>query len=359
VLTADADLLDDLVRLAAAGGTDVDVAPDPAAARARYPGASLVMIGADQVDACVRARLPRRDRVIIVGAGSVPDEVWEAAGDLGAEHVAMLPVAEPWVVDRFAECPTPRAEARVLAVIGGRGGAGASILAAGLAVTAVNAGRRTLLVDADPLGGGLDLALGWEQVDGLRWPALARTGGHVDPPALLNALPNRGDLVLLSFARAPQPAQEPSAELLPIAAEAMAATLDAARRGRDIVVIDVPRHLDDAAVLALQAADRAFLVVPAELRAVASAACINAMVAVHCEDRAVVVRGPSPGRLRPREVAAALGLPLAGMLRPDPGMCQALERGEAPTATGRGPLADLCKHLITNLTAPTPTADAA
>ena len=43
------------------------------------------------------------------------------------------------------------------------------------------------------------------------------------------------------------------------AGEAMAATLDAARRGRDLVVVDLPRHLDEAAVLALQSADRALL----------------------------------------------------------------------------------------------------
>jgi hypothetical protein len=73
-------------------------------------------------------------------------------------------------------------------------------------------------------------------------------------------------------------------------------------------------------------------------------------VAVHCEDLSVVVRGPAPGRLKAREVARALGLPLAGSLRPEPALCQALERGEAPAASGRGPLADLCRRLIQELT---------
>jgi hypothetical protein len=45
VLTGDPDLLDDLLRLAAAGGSEVDVAPDPAAARPRYSVAPLVVIG--------------------------------------------------------------------------------------------------------------------------------------------------------------------------------------------------------------------------------------------------------------------------------------------------------------------------
>jgi secretion/DNA translocation related CpaE-like protein len=346
VVTADPELLDDLLRLAAAGGTEVDVAPDPAAARLRFAGAPLVLIGADQADACLRARLPRRPRVVIVGHAAAVEVAWEVAELLGAEHVAVLPTAEPWLVDRFAERPEQAEPGRLIAVLGGRGGAGASILAGGLAVTAVGAGLRTLLVDGDSLGGGLDLVLGWEQVDGLRWPALSQAGGRVDPPALLQALPHRGDLVLLSFAR-DAAGTDP---LLVVPGEAMAATLDAARRGRDVIVADLPRQLDDAATLALQAADRAILVVPAELRATAAAARVAAAVSLHCADLSVVVRGPAPGRLKAREISRALGLPLAGSLRPEPLLCQALERGEAPAANGRGPLAELCRRLIQELT---------
>jgi secretion/DNA translocation related CpaE-like protein len=341
VVTADPDLLDDLLRLAAAGGTEVDVAPDPVAARARFATAPLVMIGADQAAACLRAHLPRRPRMVIVGRAPAVEAAWDVAESLGAEHVAALPTAEPWLVDRFAERIEPTEQGRVLAVIGGRGGAGASILAGALAVTAVREGHRTLLVDADPVGGGLDLVLGWEGVDGLRWPALAAADGRVDPPALLKALPHRGDLVLLSFTRD---------EVLPVPGAAMAATLDAARRGRDVIIADLPRRLDDAATLALEAADQAIIIVPAELRATAAASRIAAMVKPHCDNLAVVVRGPAPGKLKAREVARSIGLPLAGSLRPEAAICQALEKGDAPAADGRGPLAELCKRLIRELT---------
>jgi len=341
VVTADPDLLDDLLRLAAAGGTEVDVAPDPVAARARFAAAPLVMIGVDQAAACLRARLPRRPRMVIVGHIPAVEAAWEVAESLGAEHIAALPSAEPWLVDRFAERPDATPPGRILAVIGGRGGAGASILAGALAVTAVRTGHRTLLVDADPVGGGLDLVLGWEGVDGLRWPALAGTAGRVDPPALLTALPHRGDLVLLSFARD---------EVLAVPGEAMAATLDAARRGRDVIIADLPRQLDDAAALALEAADRAILIVPAELRATAAAARVAAVAGLHCPNLAVVVRGPAPGKLKAREVARSIGLPLAGSLRPEAAVCRALEKGDAPAADGRGPLAELCKRLLRQLT---------
>ncbi|GIE57609.1 septum site-determining protein Ssd [Actinoplanes octamycinicus] len=340
LVTADPVLLDDLLRLAAAAGSEVDVAPDPVAARPRFRPAPVVLIGADQAMPCLRAGLPRRPRIVLVARGAPGDEIWSVAEPLGADHVAVLPEAEPWLIEQLAGQPRPPAVSRALAVIGGRGGAGASILAAGLAAMAVEARHRTLLIDADPLGGGLDLVLGWEEIGGLRWSGLAGAGGRVDPPALLGALPHRGDLVLLSFDRD---------ELAGVPAEAMAATLDAARRGRDVIVADLPRQLDDAAVLALQAADRTLLVVPAELRATASAARTLAQIRPHCDQVAVVVRGPAPGRLKPREIAQTLGLPLAGSLRPEPAMCQDLERGTAPTAAGKGPLADLCRRLIAEL----------
>jgi secretion/DNA translocation related CpaE-like protein len=344
VLTGDQELLDDLLRLAAAAGTEVDVAPDPAAARRRYASAPLVLVGLDQAQPCLRARLPRRTGVALIGRAGAGDPPWQLAELVGAAHVAMLPTAEPWVVDRLADCRTEtRADGRVVAVIGGRGGAGATVLAAGLAITAGRRGLGALLVDADPLGGGLDIALGWEDLVGLRWSGLSQADGRVDADALVDALPRRGDVVILSFDRGDLRALRP---------EAMAATLDAGRRARALVVVDLPRQLDEAAVSALQAADRAFLVVPAELRAAAAAGRVARAVAPHCEDLALVVRGPSPGGLKADEVTRALGLPLAGTLRPEPGLAAALERGEAPAQTGRGPLAALCQRLVTELVAP-------
>lgn len=342
VVTGDPDLLDDLLRLAAAGGSEVEVATDPVAARPRYCAAPLVVLGADLLLGCLRARLPPRSRVLIVARGEPPGYTMRAAQLLGVEHIVQLPDAEPWMVDRFAERFDPSTAGRVVAVIGGRGGAGASVLAGGLAVTAVRAGHRTLLVDADPLGGGLDLLLGWENLSGLRWSELAEADGRVDPPSLLSALPHQGDLVLLSFDRE---------DSLAVPDMAMAATLDAARRARDVIVVDLPRQLDDAATLALKSADRALLIVPAELRAVASARRVAQIAQLHCEDVGVVVRGPSPGALRPGDVSSSLGLPLAGSLRPEPSLCGALEKGRAPAADGKGPLAELCRGLIGELVA--------
>jgi secretion/DNA translocation related CpaE-like protein len=215
------------------------------------------------------------------------------------------------------------------------------VLSVALALTGARAALRTLLVDADPLGGGLDLLLGWQDTGGPRWPELSRAERNADRPELVRELPSRGELALLSWER-----RDPVGP----GTDAVAAAMDAGRRGRDLVVVDLPRRLDDAAVLALEVADRALLVVPAELRATAAAARVAATAGPHCADLSVVVRGPRPGRLRARDVAEALGLPLAGVLRPEPGLPAALERGEAPGAGRRGPLAVLCERLIRDLT---------
>ncbi|MET0520651.1 MAG: hypothetical protein ABW156_01565, partial [Jiangellaceae bacterium] len=50
VLTADEALLDELLRLAAAAGVEVDVAPDRVAARPRWQAAPLVVVGDDHAE---------------------------------------------------------------------------------------------------------------------------------------------------------------------------------------------------------------------------------------------------------------------------------------------------------------------
>ena len=341
IVTADAGLLDDLLRLAAAGGCEVDVAPDATAARPSWAVAPFVLVGEDAATGCVRSGLHARPAVVVIMRGGSLDAPWPAAETLRAEHLATLPSAEGWLMDRFADHASGSpGRGRVVAVLGGRGGAGASVFATGLAVTARRQGLDTLLVDADPLGGGVDLVLGWELLEGLRWPELVEARGRVSPPALVGSLPGQGSLAVLSFDRT---------ELPTVPVEAMAAALDAGRRGRDLVVVDLPRRFDEPALVALTAADRAFLVVPAELRACVAARRVGSVAVRQCPALSVVVRGPAPGRLTAQEVAAGIGLPLAGVLRPEPALARALEHGEAPAASGRGPLADLCSRLLTEL----------
>ncbi|MEV6932043.1 septum site-determining protein Ssd [Dactylosporangium sp. NPDC051485] len=342
----DPDLLDDVVYLAAEFALELDVAPGPEAARRRYPGAPLVLIGDGSAPACARARLPERPNVMLLSRSHGRDRLVALAEAVGADHIVRFPDGVRYLAGQLLRVSTDAAavtaaRGRVLAVVGGRGGAGATVLAAGLAMTAGAAGLRSLLVDADPLGGGADLVLGWEDVAGLRWPGLVDgRPAAIDPPVLDRALPSRGPVAVLSCDRN-APAGLPG--------DAMAAALEAGRRGRDLVVADLPRRLDEAAVLALRAADRVLLVVPAELRACVAAARVAATLTPHTDALHVVVRGPAPGKLRARHVARSLGLPVAGTLRAERSLPRRLERGAPPAAGGRGPLAALCRRILGDL----------
>ncbi|GEL18245.1 septum site-determining protein Ssd [Pseudonocardia asaccharolytica] len=355
VMVEDPELLDAVLRLAAAAGCELHRTVDAADARRHWTDAPLVLLDPPAAQRCARGRMPRRDSVVVAVRGEPPPTVWEQAVAVGAEHVVSLPDAEPWLVSAFAEAAEgARGAGPVLAVVGGRGGAGASVLAAAVAIQAAQDGSRALLIDCDPLGGGLDLVLGAEDVQGLRWPDLAVAGGRVPAAALHAALPApatgryRGcELAVLSCDRS---ARGP-------AASAVSAVVEAGRRAGETVVCDLPRYPTDAALAALHAADLTVLVVPAEVRSCAAAGRVAAVLAEQTGAVHVVVRGPAPGGVAAEEVAAALGLPLLTTMRPEPGLARALERG-APPDRPRGPLAGAARAVLAALRAGVGTTSA-
>ena len=345
LVTADVDLLDELLRLAATAGVDVDVAREAGVARRWWVAAACVVVGADAAEECARSRLPRRAGVLLVGTDLDDAGVWQRGVEVGAERVLLLPDGEDALVARLAEALDGGGrEGAVVAVVGGRGGAGATTLASALAVSATRRGRSALLVDGDPLGGGIDLVFGGEADRGLRWRDLEGTSGRVPARALADALPRMAGLSVLSWDRGAAAAVPP---------DAMTAVLGAGRRAHDLVVVDLPRAPDDAARVVLDAATCVLLVVPAEVRAVAAAGRVAAGLGALSRDLRLVVRGPAPGGLAAPALAGVLGLPLAGQLRAEPGIELALERGEPPARRGRGPLAELCDRLVAEL-APSP-----
>jgi secretion/DNA translocation related CpaE-like protein len=343
LLTEDAELLESLLRLVAAAGAEPTVLQSPTAARTTWASAPLVLVGDDLAAAVARSRLPRRSGVVLVGRDLDDAGVWRRAVDLGAEHVVLLPDGEAWLVDRCAEAGEGGTRGTLVAVVGGRGGAGATVTATALAVTGLRLGHRTMLVDGDPLGGGIDLVLGGEASTGLRWPELTGARGRLAPGSLHEALPRVDELTVLSWGRT---------DGLDVPGEAMASLLDAGLRGSDLVIVDLPRQPVDASRVALAAANVTLLVVPAELRATAAAARVLAVVREHADDVRVLVRGPAPAGLSAEDVAEALGVPLAGLVRAEPGLAAALERGDPPGRRTKGPLAGFCAGFLDTVLSP-------
>jgi secretion/DNA translocation related CpaE-like protein len=336
VITDDHALLDDLVRIAAAAGAQLDVAHVPAHARPYWNLAPLIAVGADQAEAVAASSPPARDQVLLVTRDLEDPDTWRKCVAVGAQAVVSLPADERHLVERLADAiePDPRSGA-VICVTGGRGGVGASVLSACLALHASGSGRlRTLLVDADPLGGGIDALLGHEEASGARWGDLVAREGRISCAALQAALPSFGDLAVLAFHRG---------EVAEIPAQAMRSVLEAGQRGFDLVIVDLPRHLDPAAIEALTRANATLVVAAADVRGILSAVQVLCEARKHTSDLRAILR---PGIVDDDMAVAALGIPCAGTLPDQPRLTATLNRGELPKLGPRTVLGGLCASLL-------------
>lgn len=337
LISNDTDLIDDVLRLAAANGIEVHLATDAEAARGRWQLAPLVIVGADSGAAVAAARMLRRRDVVLVTRDPSP-ATWECAVEVGAEHVVSLPDAERWLIDRLADSSEgPTRGGRVVCVVGSGGGAGASTFAATLAVVGASRSLRVLLVDADPTGGGLDVLLGIEDVPGVRWCDLAESRGRIGLDSLSGALPVAQGVGVLSWGRSGP---------LTLPVEAMSAVLDAGGRGYDLVVVDTPRHDGAITDLVLSRADETLLVTTNRVRAVAAAARILGSFEGRCASPSLVLRDVVRGTLD-EAVLVALRAPVIARLPASGAVAARADNGEPPAvrdAYGKACLAAL--HAI-------------
>lgn len=340
VVATDEILLDEILRLAAAVGCDVECVSDLGAARPRWTEAPLILVDEDAVRDGV-VDLPRRRGVLFVCKGAPEPELWRSAFAMGVDDVVTLPDEETGLLTALADVAEgPSAErGQVVAVVGGRGGAGASVVAASVGLGISKAGGSALLVDCDPLGGGVDLVLGAERSSGLRWPDLGVRSGRVSMSELEAALPCRrhgaGRLSVLSCGReGPGPSPQ-----------AVAAVVEAGRRAGRVVVCDLPRRLDEGAGEAARRADLIVLVVPAEIRACVAATRVLAQLGDGQDRVRVLARGPAPDGLNAHDVAGVVGAPLLGWMPRQRGLARAVERGALGPRAG-GPLRNASKAVL-------------
>ena len=346
VVSADEELLDEMLRLLAAAGAEAERATGGGALRRAHREASLVLIGADVLDAPVVRGLPRRPGVVVVAARELTPEEWATAVALGAERVVVLPVEESWLLARATAAVRPDVQRGWLVAVGGScGGAGASTLATALALTAGAGSPGALLVDADPWGGGLDLVLGAERDEGLRWPALSGVRGRLDGEAVMAALPEVAGVSVLATSRS-----EPG----PVPEEALAAVVEAARAGGRSVVVDLarpgPQGPDGGAELVLAEADLVLLLVPARLRAASAARLLVGEPGRPGPWAAALqVTRPVPGGLDRHEIADVVGRPVLAELGPDRSAAGRGERGEPPLVTARSPFGTVTRAVLAAL----------
>ena len=168
--------------------------------------------------------------VVVTPDGGPDARIWRAAGEAGVEQVVALPSAASLLAARVVRRhDRPRGE--VIRVVGTRGGCGASTLAIGVAVTAVDDGT-VALVDGDSAAGGIDTALGLDGDAGLRWSDLAALRGRVPPSSLIPRLPHTHAIHVVSHSRTVVGVRE-----------AWPAVLACLTAGCRTVVADVPRYV--------------------------------------------------------------------------------------------------------------------
>lgn len=347
LVTDDAELLDDLLRLAAAAAVEVTVAHTTAHAARDWTHAPLVIAGTDLLPDLAELRPDPHPNIITVSRETAhqphhDQTLANAALRIGARTLLTLPDDEGTLVDLLADATQPRSHSSLtVAVLGGRGGAGASLLSAALAHAGQRAGARTTLIDADPLGGGLDLLLGHEKTPGTRWGDLTSREGRMSWTALRDTLPTPGGITLLTWEHGPT-------TTVPV--PAMRAVLSSASRGSDLVVLDLPRNLDAAAEEALRRSTVALLVVPAELHAVMAARRAAARAQEHACDLRVASRAGSHD-FPAETVRHAIGLPLAGDIPTEPGLARTLDRGDPPACGRKTPLSQFADTFVARMRA--------
>lgn len=338
VLATDPDLLDRVLAVAAAAGVEPRVLPDPGAIRPLWAMADLVIVGVEAAPRLATMALPRRDDVVLVAPDDAGGDAPRWSGPLGAA-VVLLPDGATWLTTAIADAGGGRAgSSRLVAFVGGSGGAGASTCAAALAYHGARSGRSTLLVDADPRGGGLDLVLGAEREPGWRWPRLDHAQGHLGQ--LAGQLPRVEGVDVLSMARVG------GAGPVELSAEAVKAVLLAGLRDYDLVVVDLPRPPSDGRAEVLRRADRTYLVVAGDVRGLAAARQLSAELTGQCSGIATVLRVRPGGQVDATTARDGLELEVAAVLRDEPGVLRAADRGEPPGRSPRSSLARACRALL-------------
>lgn len=339
LLSADPLLVGEVQRLAAAAGVVPLVVHDSVQALRAWSAASVVLVGADCAEGLAGCRPPRRARVHLLGRGPVDDVLFRHALALGAETVSELPASETWLVEMLTDVGDGGGVPGVtVGVVGGSGGAGATVLAAAVARAAAERGP-TLLVDADPLGAGLDRVLGLDGADGIRWDALHRTTGRLSTRSLREALPRVGDLSVLTW---------PPDRGGRLQAFAVREVLSAGRRGFATVVVDLPRHPDPVAEEVTVRCDHVVVVSRLTVPAVSAASRVAARLPEPLPRRHLVTRGGGGG-VTPEAAARLLRIPLLAAMSDQRGLDESIDLGAGPGRAGRGVLVRTARTVVRRL----------
>jgi secretion/DNA translocation related CpaE-like protein len=331
-ITRDDDLLDELLRLGAAAGITPVVAHDGLDALTHWATAPLVLVGADVALELADLRPVRRDGVHVVSWNALPSESMAHALVIGAENVASLPQSGEWVIEQLTDLGDERPRrARCVGVTAGSGGAGATTFAAALGQVAASDGPAVVL-DADPLGPGLDRVLGMEDRPGVRWDELCQTTGRLGAASFRESVPRHDGLGVLTWYAGRRGTLQPFA---------VREVLSAARRGHETVVIDIPRSRGPLLDEVVARCDLVLVVARPTVLGLAAAARV--VVGLPEGRASLVLRGSG---LDDVDVARIVPVPIAARMGDQRGLAESVDLGLGPVRTRRSPLARAARQVI-------------
>lgn len=276
------------------------------------------------------SEIERLPRGAIIVAQSSHRLAWDMAARSAANAVVILPDAAEWLAEMLSRSEQDASAVRlgrVIGVAGAVGGVGASTFACWLAQELAEGGDPTAVIDADPSAAGLDLVLGTESEDGLRWPELHQFSGAVAVQQLWQAMPSTGPLRYLSWDR-----QGTHASRVPVGT-----VIHALRSAASTLVVDLNAdRLEEQAPWC----SVVLLVTPRTVRGALAAS----LAVQRCGETPVmtVLTGLDVADVDERLVESATGARCAGTLRFDPRVPQELDSG---AVLGRGKRAKHAKAV--------------
>jgi secretion/DNA translocation related CpaE-like protein len=254
--------------------------------------------------------------IILVVVSATNTQTWTSALRLSAKHVATIPDSRDWLIEHLTE--PVKTKGVSVGLVPASGGAGASILACGLAFHARQIFQDVVLVDLDKSSASLDIAFGLENQTGMRWHDFSELSGAISGSDVYQSLPSRDGVGLLTHGQLSSAETSIPRNLI----------MDKLKEACDLVVIDMPKASDrEFALDVIADCDLILVVTTATVRSCASAKRTLAGLAGHAKTIELAVRSVPGSNLDPIQIAELLNTPLAATVGTDSRIVEQIEQG--------------------------------
>jgi len=302
-------------------------------------------------------------KVIVLGQAN-DIGLYRALMRMGVAEYLVKPLSAEVLIETLRRLQRPEAApaaarpARVIAVIGARGGVGATSLAVSTAWELAHAHQqRTVLLDLDLQFGAAALSLDLEPGRGLR--DILANPERIDALLVASAMTRVGDRLRVLGA------EEPLEDEIAVGPEGLRALLDALSETCDAVVIDTPRRGDALAREVLLRADSVVVVTDLTLPAMRDAQRVARLARSLRGGREVLVVGNRvggvAGEIPQAEFVRGLGCPLDLLAPMDGKAAEASAEHAKPLieTAGKGPLGLEMRRLVARVSGGAPLAEPA